>query len=212
MSNSRIEQIIEEIEDYIESCKFQPLSSTRILVNKEEMMELIAELRQRTPEEVKRYQKMISNKEAILADAHAKADTIISQAQFQKNELVKEHEIMQQAYAQANEVVSIAQRQAQEIMDQATNDANEIRLGAIGYADSLLNSIEELLNGSQSIFKTNFAQLSANMERMIEIVAANRAELAPSQVFQESEPVQQQMEEVPEAAENMEGLQEPEPQ
>ena len=63
--SSKIDQIIEEIEDYIESCKFQPLSSTRILVNKEEMMELIAELRQRTPEEVKRYQKMISNKGAI---------------------------------------------------------------------------------------------------------------------------------------------------
>ena len=170
-----------------------------------EMMELIAELRQRTPEEVKRYQKMISNKEAILADAHAKAETIISQAQFQKNELVKEHEIMQQAYAQ----VSIAQRQAQEIMDQATNDANEIRLGAIGYADSLLNSIEELLNGSQSIFKTNFAQLSANMERMLEIVSANRAELAPSEIFQESGTAQQ-MEEVPEVSENMEPMQEPE--
>lgn len=207
--SSKIDQIIEEIEDYIESCKFQPLSSTRILVNKEEMMELIAELRQRTPEEVKRYQKMISNKEAILADAHAKADTIISQAQFQKNELVKEHEIMQQAYAQANEVVSIAQRQAQEIMDQATNDANEIRLGAIGYADSLLNSIEELLNGSQSIFKTNFAQLSANMERMLEIVSANRAELAPSEIFRDSGAAQQ-MEEVPEVSENMESMQEPE--
>lgn len=207
--SSKIDQIIEEIEDYIESCKFQPLSSTRIIVNKEEIMELIAELRQRTPEEVKRYQKMISNKEAILADAHAKADTIISQAQFQKNELVKEHEIMQQAYAQANEVVSIAQKQAQEIMDQATNDANEIRLGSIAYADSLLNSIEELLNGSQSIFKTNFAQLSANMERMLEIVAANRAELAPSEIFQEAAP-SPQMEEPPQAPEEMEAPPEPE--
>lgn len=207
--SSKIDQIIEELEDYIESCKFQPLSSTKIIVNKEEIMELIAELRQRTPEEVKRYQKMISNKEAILADAHAKADTIISQAQFQKNELVKEHEIMQQAYAQANEVVSIAQRQAQEIMDQATNDANEIRMGSIGYADSLLNSIEELLNGSQSIFKTNFAQLSANMERMLEIVAANRAELAPSEIFQEAGQAQQ-MEEAPENAENMEAPEESE--
>ncbi len=207
--SSKIDQIIEEIEDYIESCKFQPLSSTRIIVNKEEIMELIAELRQRTPEEVKRYQKMISNKEAILADAHAKADTIISQAQFQKNELVKEHEIMQQAYAQANEVVTIAQKQAQDIMDQATNDANEIRLGAIGYADSLLNSIEELLNGSQSIFKTNFAQLSANMERMLEIVAANRAELAPSEIFQDASPAQQ-MEEDADGSENAEPPQETE--
>ena len=50
--SSKIDQIIEEIEDYIESCKFQPLSSTKIIVNKEEINELIAELRQRTPEEV----------------------------------------------------------------------------------------------------------------------------------------------------------------
>lgn len=31
--SSRIEQIIEEIEEYVDSCKFQPLSSTKIVVN-----------------------------------------------------------------------------------------------------------------------------------------------------------------------------------
>ena len=118
--SSNIDQIIEEIEDYIESCKFQPLSSTKIVVNKDEIQELIQDLRQRTPEEVKRYQKIISNKEAILADAQAKADAIISQAKIKKDELLREHQIMQQAYEQANQVVTIAQNQAQEIMDQAT--------------------------------------------------------------------------------------------
>ena len=39
--SSKIDQIIEEIEDYIESCKFQPLSSTRIIVNKEEMAKFL---------------------------------------------------------------------------------------------------------------------------------------------------------------------------
>ena len=34
--SSRIEQIIEEIEEYVESCKYQPLSTTKIVVNKEE--------------------------------------------------------------------------------------------------------------------------------------------------------------------------------
>ena len=32
--SSRIEQIIEEIEEYIDSCKFQPLSTTKIIVIK----------------------------------------------------------------------------------------------------------------------------------------------------------------------------------
>ena len=131
--SSRIEQIIEEIEEYIEGCKYQPLSNTKIIVNKEELEELIAELRSKTPEEIKRYQKIISNKEAILADAQAKADQIIAQAQVQTTELVSEHQIMQQAYAQANEVVQLATRQAQEIVDNATLEANAIKDSIMQY-------------------------------------------------------------------------------
>ena len=57
MSNSRIEQIIEEIEDYIDSCK-GPLfgGGDKIVVDRERMEELLRELRMKTPEEIKRYQ------------------------------------------------------------------------------------------------------------------------------------------------------------
>ena len=52
--SSRIEQIIEEIEEYVESCKYQALSTTKIIVNKEEIEELLRELRLKTPDEIKR--------------------------------------------------------------------------------------------------------------------------------------------------------------
>ena len=55
--SSRMEQIIEEIEEYIDNCKYQPLSSTKIVVNKDELEELLTELKMKTPEEIKRYQK-----------------------------------------------------------------------------------------------------------------------------------------------------------
>ena len=74
--SSRIEQIIQEIEEYVDSCKFQPLSTTKIVVNKEEIEEYLRELRLKTPDEIKRYQKIISNKDAILEDAQAKADSL----------------------------------------------------------------------------------------------------------------------------------------
>ena len=52
MSNSRIEQIIEEIEDYIDSCK-GPLfgGGDKIVVDRERMEELLRELRMKTPED-----------------------------------------------------------------------------------------------------------------------------------------------------------------
>ena len=122
--SSRIEQIIEEIEEYVESCKYQPLSTTKIVVNKEELEELLRELRLKTPDEIKRYQKIISNKDAILADAQNKADAIIAEAQAKAREMVEQSEVMQSAYAQANETVNNANQQAQEILDAAKDEAD----------------------------------------------------------------------------------------
>ncbi len=102
---SRIEQIIEEIEEYIDGCKFQALSSTKIVVNKEELEEMLRELRMKTPDEIKRYQKIISNKDAILADAQQKADTIIADAQTKAEKIVSESEVMQKALEQSNRLI-----------------------------------------------------------------------------------------------------------
>ena len=89
--SSRIEQLIDEIEEYIDGCKYQPLSNSKIIVNKEEIDELLRELRMKTPDEIKRYQKIISNKEAILSDARAKAEALINDATMHTNELINEH-------------------------------------------------------------------------------------------------------------------------
>ena len=42
--SSRIEQLIDEIEEYIDNCKYQPLSNSKIIVNKDEIDDLLREL------------------------------------------------------------------------------------------------------------------------------------------------------------------------
>ncbi len=177
---SRIEQIIEEIEEYIDSCKSQAFSPSKIIVNREQIEELLNQLRVKTPEEIKRYQRIISNKEAILADAQAKADSIIAQAQVQTDKLVSEHQIMQQAYAQANEVVMIATRQAQEILDNATNDANNIRMGAMQYTDDILRNLESTISHSIDSAKARHESYISTLQGFLDVVTTNRAELNPS--------------------------------
>ena len=105
---SRIEQIIEEIEEFVDGCKYQPLSTTKIVVNKEELEELLRELRLKTPDEIKRYQKIITNKDAILADAQAKAEQIIADAEAKAQNMVSESEVMQKAFSQANETIRLS--------------------------------------------------------------------------------------------------------
>ena len=168
--SSRIEQIIEEIEEYIDGCPFKPLSTSKIIVNKDHIDELLRELRMKTPDEIKRYQK-------ILADAQAKADSMLEEAHVQTNELVSEHEIMQQAYAQANEVVMAATEQAQQILDNATNDANDIRLGAVQYTDELLAGVESIVGHTMDSYTSKFDGLVNSLKECYDVVRANRAEL-----------------------------------
>ena len=176
--SSRIEQIIEEIEEYIDrDCKYQPLSTTKIIVNKEHLEELLRELRLKTPDEIKRYKKIIANRDAILADAQSKADNMIAEAQLQTAELVSEHEIMQQAYSQANEIVTQAHNQAQEILDNATVDANAIRVNAIQYTDDLLANAESIIGHTLDSYTNKYDGLINSLQECYEVVRTNRSEL-----------------------------------
>lgn len=177
--SSRIEQIIEEIEEYVDSCKYQPLSTTKIVVNKEEIEELLRELRLKTPDEIKRYQKIISNKDAILEDAQQKADSLIADAQAKAQEMVTQHEVMQKAYAQANETINAANRQAQEILDSATQDANSIRLSAITYTDEMLANIANVLTSTLDDAGGKYKIFLESLQSCLDVVNQNRHELAP---------------------------------
>ena len=178
---SNIERAIDAIEEYIAGCKFMTLSSTKIVVNKEEIDELIRELKQATPEEIKRYQKMISNRDAILNDARQKAEALINEATVQTNQLVNEHEIMTQAYAKANEVVSTATRQAQDILDSATIEANNVKTAAMQYTDDLLANLENIIAHSAQLAVNNYNQLVADLNSCNSIVKSNRLELHPAE-------------------------------
>lgn len=177
---SRIEQLIDEIEEYIEGCKPRLMSSTEIIVNKEDIEDLLRELRMRTPEEIKRYQKIISQKEAILDDARTKADEMISEATAQTTELVSEHEIMQQAYAQANAVVEQATLQAQEILDNATAEANAVREAAMNYTEERLIHLDNIVSSALQSAKSDYDSLLSSLNQYKEIIDANRNELHPT--------------------------------
>ncbi|MCM1185366.1 MAG: vacuolar family H+-ATPase subunit H [Lachnoclostridium sp.] len=179
--SSRIEQLIDEIEAYIDSCKPKFMSDTKIVVDREEMDELLRELRMKTPDEIKRYQKIISNKEAILADARKKADALIAAATEQTQALVSEHEIMQQAYARADEVVKMAQEQAQNIVDSAIMEANSVRTASAQYMDDMMNYLDNLISSSTQKAASNYEELLNSLNYYGNIIKNDRKQLHPEE-------------------------------
>lgn len=176
MSNN-IEQIINEIEDYIDTCKFSPLSTTKIMVNKDELEELLEELKLKTPGEIKKYQRMLANKNSILEDAKQRAENIIAEATEQASAMVNDHEIMQQAYIQGNEIVAKASEEAQKILNNANAEADSIRMGAIEYTDSLLEGIQNTITYSMENITMRYEAYMKSLQKTLEMVIANRNEL-----------------------------------
>ncbi len=155
--SSRIEQLIDEIEEYIDNCKYKAFSTDVIMVNKAEIDDLLRELRMKTPEEIKRYQKIISNKEAILSDARNKAEELIKNATVQTTELVNE-----------------------EILDNAMIEANGVKAAAMQYTDDILANLENILKQSIEISTRDYNTLVGNLQEIDHVVTSNRAELVPA--------------------------------
>ncbi len=175
---SRIEQIIEEIEQYIDRCKFQPLSTTKIIVNREELLELLTELRLKTPDEIKKYQSIIKNRDEILNKAKSDADALLQQTAVQTNEL------MQQAFVKANEIVQEATNQAQQILDSATEDANNIRMGAIQYTDEMLSNMQRILANTVEDARIKYDGFAKSLNDTYTMIQNNRNELLPPETSQ----------------------------
>ena len=187
---SKIEQIIEEMEDFVDNCSYQKFSSTNIIVERERLEEYLRELRTRTPDEIKQYQRIISNKEAILNDARqkadavlndakARADAIIKESQINRDNLVSQHEVMQRAYAQADEVTRNANAQAQQTVDQAMIEANSIRESAMKYLDDMLAELQGILHHSIETARAKYGDLITQLDRCAAVVDKDRAQLYP---------------------------------
>jgi vacuolar-type H+-ATPase subunit H len=177
MGASRIEQLIEDIYEFVESCRMQPLSTTKVIVPKDELYDLLDELRLRTPDEIKRYQKIISNRDAIIADAEEKAAVILAEAGEKAHSLTNDHEIMQQAYEQANDMVNKAAAEAERIIAGANDDANQIRSGALGYTEEMLSDVEHILTNAYDSSRAKYENLLSALKGNLDIVINNRNEL-----------------------------------
>lgn len=185
---SRIEQLIDEIEEFIESCKPQPFSQSKVIVPKDELYELLTELRLKTPDEIKRYQKIIANKDKIINDAQAQAEKMLEETTAYANALVEEHEIMLKAYERAEEVMNNANAQAEATVNAANEDAENIRRGALEYTAELIDNLQTVIARTLDVARTNYDGLLGGLSYNLDILTSNREALT-EQLSAPAEPI-----------------------
>ena len=129
-----IMEIIDMMEETIDKSPVVPLSG-KIVVDKEDLLDYIQEMRLVFPDEVKEAKWVKEERERILAEAQARSETMIKNAEEKVVQMIDEHEITKEAVEQANQMVNDAQTKAMEIK----TDCDQ-------YADDILNDIEKRLD------------------------------------------------------------------
>ena len=175
--SSRIEQVIDDIYELVESCKPSTFSQAKLVVPKDNLYDLLGELRLRLPDEIKRYQKIIANRDALLADAQDQANTIRDRAKEDAKKMVNENEITRQAYEQAGEIMQNAQEQAQAMLMEANEEAESLRAGALSYTNDILAEVEKVLATAYEESRIKTEETVSALKRNLDVVLENRREL-----------------------------------
>lgn len=126
-------EIIEMIEETVDKAPTVPLSG-KVLIDKEDIMDYVQEMRLAYPEELKEAKWVKDERQRILNEAENKADILVKTAEETQRHLVEENEIAKKAKEYAEDLVNSAQTKAMEIK----NDCNQ-------YVDDLLGDAERRL-------------------------------------------------------------------
>ena len=180
MGKKGVEEMINEIEIFIDNCKYQPLSSNKIVVPKDEMERLLSELKLKLPSEIERCKKIMRNKEAILASARTRSDAIISESVNEANRLVDTNHITELANIRANEILDAARQEADRILADANAEANEVRLGAMSYTKQKLSDMRDFFAATLEADRENYKNLVDSLENSVFTLETNMSEVDAS--------------------------------
>ena len=180
MGKKGVEEMINEIEVFIGSCKSQALNSNRLIVPKDEIEDKIQELKLKLPSEIERCKKIMRNKEAILASARTRSDAIISESVNEANRLVDSNHITELANIRANEILEAARQEADRILADANAEANEVRLSAMNYTKQKLSDMKDFFAATLEADRENYKNLIDSLENSVFTLETNMSEVDAS--------------------------------
>lgn len=147
-------RLLEELEEIIEESSGVPFSK-KIKVDKEEIGDIITEIKYKLPEELKEAQYISSRSDEIIEKAKREADKMMSDVKVHIESVIDE-----------SKIVSQAEEKAEKILKKAELEAREIKAGANIYAEELLTEVEEDISKTKGL-----------MEEIIEEIRENKKQL-----------------------------------
>ncbi len=130
----RVEELIQELQDMMNDAKAVPLTGGKSLVDTELVLDILDEIQDSLPSEIRQAKNIVADRSQIIAEAKKESEGIIRAAEERKQQLVNQHEITR-----------AAQAQAVEIMNDAKAKTNDMRRAAAEFVEDVMKKTDDAL-------------------------------------------------------------------
>lgn len=145
--------LVDRLEELFNESRPIPLTHN-VIVDEDRILEIIDQMRISIPEEVKKAQQVLAQRDRVLAQAQEEANRTIKMAQKKAEEIVAKESIAQAAESRADQII-----------EQARADAEAVRRDADEYVIEALGALEDELTRLLAQARNGIAKLNAERAR-----------------------------------------------
>ena len=143
----KVDDLILQLQDVINEAKSMPFSNGKVMVSSDEIYDIIDQIQDAMPAEVRQAKNIVADRKQILANREA--ENVIRTAEERKKAMLNQNEITREAQAKAKEII-----------DDAKHKSAEIRKAANVYVESIIKRTEESLATQLSDIRKTRANLA----------------------------------------------------
>lgn len=128
--------LVDRLEELVNGARQVPLTNN-IMVDQDRLIDLIDQMRVSIPDEVKKAQKTLSDRDKILAQAKEEAERTLMVAREERDKMLVRESVTQAAQNKANEIIDQGKREAELIR----SDADDYVIESLGELEAQLERL-----------------------------------------------------------------------
>ena len=169
-----INRLIDMLYERIEDAKSPALKPNMSMVDRDEMLDLLDELRAALPVEIKRAQELLAAREKFVDDAKRDVDRMMRQAELEAKTKVSESEVLYAAKEKARQIIARSEERSRQLYQVANEYAEDARARTEEAVQAALDEVKQ----SRVRFRTASA---AKMQEQRDKLEGKNAPEAPAQ-------------------------------
>ena len=154
MAEKDVQRLLDMLYGMVDEAKSAAFSSDKCVINREEALDLLDEIRGKLPLEVKKAQELIRARDEYVAAAKKEAEKMLRQAEMDAKTIVSESETLQQARQKSSEILHRAEERSRELY----HAANAYTEDALRRTEEAIQMALDEVKESRTRFRTASAE------------------------------------------------------